>query len=102
MFSLFKKKPSSYSATLSPSGKVINVKKGENLLTAALSAGIKWPYKCRVGSCGTCKCKITGGKISPEIDFGYVLNFEEMNTGYALACQTVIKTDVKVTINLKK
>ena len=64
MFNLFKKKASSYSATLSPSGKVINVKKGENLLTAALSAGIKWPYKCRVGSCGTCKCFAAAARLS--------------------------------------
>jgi CDP-4-dehydro-6-deoxyglucose reductase len=102
MFSLFKKKSSIYSATLMPSGKEIRVKRGENLLTAALSAGVKWPYKCRVGSCGTCKCKILDGKISPEIDFGYVLNFDELNDGYALACQTALKTDIKVMVNLKK
>ena len=102
MLNLFKSKASSYLAKIDPSGEELKVKKGENLLAAALSAGIKWPYKCRIGSCGTCKCKITEGKISPEIDFGYVLTFDELNVGYALACQTSLKTDIKVVINLKK
>ena len=102
MFNIFKNKVSSHIAKLEPSGKEIVVKKGENLLTAALSSGIKWPHKCRVGSCGSCKCKIIEGNISPEIDFGYVLNFNELNEGYALACQTALKTDIKVIINLKE
>lgn len=102
MLNLFKNKPSNHLAKIHPSGEELLVKKDENLLTAALSAGIKWPYKCRVGSCGTCKCKIIEGKISPEIDFGYVLSFDELNDGYALACQTALKTDIKVVINLKK
>jgi len=102
MFNIFKNKVSSHIAKLEPSGKEIVVKKGENLLTAALSLGVKWPHKCRVGSCGSCKCKIIEGNISPEIDFGYVLTFDELNEGYALACQTALKTDIKVIINLKE
>ena len=31
-----------------------------------------------------------------------VLNFDELNDGYALACQTALKTDIKVMVNLKK
>ena len=101
MFSFFKKKSTSNTAQIEPGGIEVKVQSGKNLLTAALEAGINWPYKCRVGSCGTCKCKILEGKISPEIDFGYVLDFNELNDGYALACQTALKTDIKVKVKLK-
>lgn len=101
MFSFFKKKSASHFAKIEPSGIEIQVQSGKNLLTAALEAGIDWPHKCRVGSCGTCKCKILEGKISPEIDFGYVLDFNELKEGYALACQTALKTDIKVIVKLK-
>ena len=62
MFSFFKKKSTSYIAQIEPGGIEVKVQSGKNLLTAALEAGINWPYKCRVGSCGTCKCKILEGK----------------------------------------
>ncbi|CEJ86304.1 Oxidoreductase FAD/NAD(P)-binding domain protein [Hyphomicrobium sp. GJ21] len=98
MFGFFKKNKGPFSATIQPSGQVITVKSGssENLLKAALEAGIKWPYSCRVGSCGTCKCRLASGQIKPLADFSYVLSGEDLDAGYILACQTMLKSDIEV------
>jgi CDP-4-dehydro-6-deoxyglucose reductase len=41
------------------------------------------------------------GKISPDIDFSYVLSFEELNDGYALACQSSLRSDIEIEVTLK-
>ena len=101
MFNIFKKKDLKFNVRLEPSNKEIVLKAGENLLTVALARGIKWPHKCRVGSCGTCKCKVLEGEVKPEIDFGNVLSLEQIESGYVLACKSSIKTDLKILIDLK-
>ena len=37
---------------------VIEVKRRQTLLNAALQ-GLNWPHRCKVGSCGTCRCVLT-------------------------------------------
>ena len=101
MFNIFKKKDLKFNVRLEPSNKEIVLKAGENLLTVALAQGIKWPHKCRVGSCGTCKCKVLEGEVKPEIDFGNVLSLEQIESGYVLACKSSIKTDLRILIDLK-
>jgi len=101
MFNIFKKKDLKFNVRLEPSNKEIVLKAGENLLTVALAQGIKWPHKCRVGSCGTCKCKVLEGGVKPEIDFGNVLSLEQIESGYVLACKSSVKTDLKILIDLK-
>ena len=100
MFNFFKKKD--LKVKLIPSLQKVQLKTGDNLLTSALAQGIKWPHKCRVGSCGTCRCKLVEGKISPEIDFENVLNPEQLKEGYILACKSSVKTDLLILVNLHK
>ncbi|MBA2127000.1 oxidoreductase [Hyphomicrobium methylovorum] len=103
MFSFFKQNKGPFTAKISPLGKSITVKSGssENLLKAALENGIQWPYNCRVGSCGSCKCKLVSGKIKPLADFSYVLTGDELKQGYILACQTSLKGDIEVEVQLE-
>ena len=98
MFGLFTKKKD-YDATVN-STETITVKAGENLLKTALDAGLAWPNDCRVGSCGTCKCKLVEGKITPTSDFAYTLEADELQNGYILACQTRLKKNIKVEVEL--
>lgn len=102
MFGFFKKNKGPFTATISPIGKSFQVKgiSSENLLKAALENGIDWPYSCRVGSCGTCRCKLVSGKIKPLNDFSYVLSDEELDQGYILACQTMLQGDIEVELPL--
>ena len=79
---------------------ILTVQKGKTLLNAALQSGIDWPHRCKVGSCGTCKCLILSGRIKPQIDFSYVLSPGEIANGYVLACQSELKSDIDVEVEL--
>jgi NAD(P)H-flavin reductase/ferredoxin len=103
MFGFFKKNKGPFNAKIMPLGKTISVKgeSSENLLKVALENGINWPYNCRVGSCGSCKCKLLSGQIKPLNDFSYVLNGDELDQGYILACQTMLRSDIEVEVPIE-
>lgn len=44
-------------------GAEIHVGKDQSLLDALLAAGIKAPYSCRVGRCGTCELNVVEGDV---------------------------------------
>lgn len=44
-------------------GETINVSKEKTLLEALLESGVKAPYSCRVGRCGTCELNVLEGEI---------------------------------------
>ena len=98
MLSLFRKP--SHTAVLEPGGAHIVVRRGERLLSAALAAGLDWPYDCRVGSCGTCRCVLKSGRIKALTDFVYTLDAADVRAGAILACQTELKSDVVVEVAL--
>lgn len=98
MFGLFSRKQP-FVATL-PDGQRLTVKAGDNLLKAALDAGIAWPHNCRVGSCGECRTRLVSGKIKPLNDFSYVLSKEEMDAGMILACQSCLRSDIEVDVKV--
>lgn len=75
---------------------------GKTLLTSALNKGVKWPFKCRVGSCGTCKCKLLSGKVKKNLDFSYTLNQNEISENYILACQSIPRSDLLIQIEFDK
>lgn len=99
MFGFFKNKKQDYEVKIN-SNDTFTVKAGDNLLKAALAADIAWPHDCRVGSCGKCKCKLTDGKIKALADFSYVLEGEDLQNGYILACQTQLRSDVLIDVEL--
>ncbi|MFK7891175.1 MAG: NADH:ubiquinone reductase (Na(+)-transporting) subunit F [Granulosicoccus sp.] len=99
MFGLFSPKKD-HCAQINSSATTLEVAAGDNLLNAALGSGLPWPHNCRVGSCGTCRCKLVEGKIKPLNDFSYVLDEEQLDDGYILACQTQLRSDVTIEIDL--
>lgn len=100
MFGLFNKKQKDFKAAVNPAGDIVEVKSGDNLLKAALASGLDWPHDCRVGSCGTCRCRLKEGKIKELSDFAYVLDGDELKNGMILACQTRLKSDVVIEVEL--
>ena len=100
MFGLFGNKKQEHTANINNGEATVTVKAGDNLLKAALEAGLAWPHDCRVGSCGTCKCVIKKGKIKALTDFSYVLDGDQLKAGTALACQTVLKSDIEVEVEM--
>lgn len=99
MFGLFARK-GPFDAHIKSAGKVVTVQAGDNLLKAALAAGIAWPHSCRVGSCGTCRARLVGGKIKPLVDFSYTLDDADLDAGMILACQTCLRSDIEVDVEL--
>lgn len=76
------------------SGDTFDVEKGQTILDGALENGIDIPFSCQVGSCRTCRCKLTSGKIRPLVDFDYVLDPDEQAQGVILACQSTPMSDI--------
>jgi len=100
VFSFFSRRQESYKARLQGCDIAFDVGRKDNLLNAALEAGIQWPHSCRVGSCTTCRCILVSGKIKELNDFSYVLDKEQLDKGMILACQTQLRSDIVVDVEL--
>ena len=81
-------------------GQRIDVAPGETLLQAALRHGIAFPNRCRVGGCGTCKCRLAEGQVRALTQPAYLLDDDQIKRGYILACQSVPRTDVSIEVTL--
>jgi NAD(P)H-flavin reductase/ferredoxin len=82
--------------------RAITVQPRETVLQAALRQGVAFPNSCRVGGCGTCKCKLAKGKVKELTETGYLLTAEELDQGYILACQSVPETDLHLEVDLAR
>lgn len=58
---------------------------GKSILDAALDAGMDAPFSCQGGVCCTCRCKMTSGTAS--MDINYALEPDEVEENYVLSCQ---------------
>ena len=57
-----------------------------NLLDAALEAGLDLPFSCKGGVCCTCKSKLLEGRVEMQSNYG--LEPEELEAGFILTCQS--------------
>ncbi|WP_327158369.1 ferredoxin--NADP reductase [Streptomyces tubercidicus] len=55
------------------------------LLDAVLRARPETPYSCRDGLCGSCRAKVTAGRVT--LGRQYALGAAELSGGYTLACR---------------
>lgn len=60
---------------------------GEDLLTAALAAGIPIPHSCRAGRCASCKSRLVSGSIEYPGGTPPGITADEMARGEVLLCQ---------------
>ena len=80
-------------------GQTITVEPDETLLEAAQRQTINIPSICRVGGCGTCKCKLKSGKVDELTETAYLLTEREISDGFILACQSRLRSDVKIELD---
>jgi len=78
----------------------ITVTHGENLIRAAMEAGVHINASCGgEGVCGKCRVIIEKGDIEGGIS--EKLNTEDLNKGYRQACLAVVKSDLVVRIPIE-
>lgn len=69
---------------------------GERILAAALRAGVRIPYECGWGSCGTCKMTLVEGEVEAMFAEAPAISPRDARRARILACQSVAKSDVVV------
>ena len=70
---------------------------GENVLAAALAAGIPLPYSCRAGRCATCKARLVSGEIAyPDGKLPPGIVASEAARGEVLLCQAMPRSELRV------
>lgn len=75
-----------------PAGYLLPVLPGQSLLEAALAAGVLLPSSCRVGTCRTCRCRLTEGEVRYRVEWPG-LSAEERAEGEVLPCVALPRVD---------
>jgi uncharacterized 2Fe-2S/4Fe-4S cluster protein (DUF4445 family) len=80
-----------------PHEKTIQVSEGETLIRAAIEAGVHVNASCGgEGVCGKCRVIIEEGAVDEGISER--LSDEDLQKGYRLACQSIVKEDITVRV----
>jgi NADH oxidoreductase Hcr len=73
------------------------VKQGTLLLDALEKNNVPVIGACRAGVCGSCKCKVTSGSVTPTST--ETLTAAEIEQGFVLACSSTVQGDVAVALS---
>lgn len=71
---------------ITPSGREFFVDGNDNVLEAALRAGLSLDYGCSIGGCGKCKARVLSGRVQRTRHSDYALTAAEKNAGVMLMC----------------
>lgn len=86
-----------YKVLFLPHNKEITVQGGEKLLRAAVEAGVHVNASCGgEGVCGKCRVIVEKGDV--DCSFTEKLSKEDVENGYRLACQSLVKSDLVVRV----
>jgi len=85
-----------YNVRIDPGGHNVTVRAGENVLSAALAAGIRLPHSCRAGRCASCKSKLVAGRVEYPDGPPPGITPEEIARGEVLLCQARPRSDLVV------
>jgi ferredoxin len=83
-------------ARLSPLEREFVIQPAQTVLRAAEAAGIDLPSACRNGTCRTCICLLTAGRVRHTIEWPG-LSAEEKAEGWFLPCVAEPLGDIEVT-----
>jgi CDP-4-dehydro-6-deoxyglucose reductase, E3 len=88
----------SFTVSVRPSGRQFTAEPTENILDAALRAGVGLPYGCKDGACGSCKAKVLSGELEQGSHAAPALSHEEHVAGLALLCCAQARSDLVVEV----
>jgi ferredoxin-NADP reductase len=74
----------SFRIEFAKSGRVIECGPDTTILAAAKAAGLKLPFSCTRGMCGTCKSRVLSGTLTMKHEGG--IRQREIDSGLALLC----------------
>jgi ferredoxin len=80
---------------IEPLGHCFEAPDSLTILEAAGFANLRLPRSCRNGTCRTCLCKMTSGRVRYTIEWPG-LSREEKMEGYILPCVAIAETDVVI------
>lgn len=85
-----------YSVEILHQGKTqtIQVSESQNILDAAVNAGIDLPFSCSAGVCTTCAAQIMEGEVEQSDGMG--VSPELQAEGYALLCVAYPRSNIKL------
>ena len=86
-----------HTITFLPHNKKITVPEGENLIRAAMAAGVHVNASCGgEGVCGKCRVLIESGEVAGGTT--EKLSAQDLEKGYRLACLSTVQSDLVVRI----
>ena len=88
----------SFTVTVRPSGRQFTADPTENVLDAALRAGVGLPFGCKDGACGSCKAKVLSGELEQGLHAAPALSHDEHVAGLALLCCAQARSDLVVEV----
>ncbi|MFT4067424.1 2Fe-2S iron-sulfur cluster-binding protein [Paraburkholderia sp.] len=80
-----------------PLGLTFDAPDSLTILEAAGFANLRLPRSCRNGTCRTCLCRMTAGRVRYTIEWPGVSR-EEKAQGYILPCVAIAETDVVIEV----
>lgn len=81
--------------------KKVEAEKGLTILDLALKHNVDWGFSCTRGTCARCRCLVTEGMeflASPTDEELDRLEPEEIEQGFRLGCQAIVKQPGQVAV----
>ena len=88
-----------YTITLTPVGGTVACGPEETVLAAILRSGASVMFGCRGGGCGTCKMRLTDGRVEHGRCSVAVLPEEDKVGGWFLSCQARPLVDLTIELS---
>lgn len=85
----------SFTVRVTPAGWMFDAPPDATLLDAAARAGMRLPSSCRNGTCRTCMCRMTSGRVRYRIEWPGLLP-EEKAQGFILPCVAHAESDLVI------
>ena len=86
-----------YRVTITNVDQVIDCRADQTILEAAVLAAIDYPFACTTGNCGSCISQVKAGSVSMLPRGDGALSAQQVESGFALACRSVPRSDVTIT-----
>jgi CDP-4-dehydro-6-deoxyglucose reductase/ferredoxin-NAD(P)+ reductase (naphthalene dioxygenase ferredoxin-specific) len=85
-----------FKVTIANAGTTVECAPDKTVLTAAVLAGIDFPYGCATGNCAQCICELRQGKVELLPHGDGALSARQKAAGLTLACRAQPRSDVVV------